>query len=95
MRLHNSVVGAMSPLRGPNGFLPAPITTRDELSLATGNFCATTMNKDYISITSCFLGAALDSLNTYLGGVEDYPGRGLVSARRKVLATYLAVDTIF
>ena len=93
MRLHNSVVGPMSPLRGPNGFLPAPITTRDELSLATGNFCATTMPS--ISINSCFLGAALDSLNTYLGGVEDYPGRGLVSARRKALATYLAVDTIF
>jgi len=43
MRLHNGAAGPMGPLRGPNGYLPAPISTRDELSLATGKFCVTTM----------------------------------------------------
>jgi hypothetical protein len=39
MRVQNAAVGPMDPLRGPNGYLPAPITTRDELSFATGEFC--------------------------------------------------------
>lgn len=37
------------------------------------------------------LGADLDALNTYLGGVQNYVVDGLVSTRRQALATYLGV----
>ena len=92
MRLHNSASEPMGPMRGPKGYLPPPITTRDELCLATGKFYVTTMSS--VSINSCILGAELDVLNTYLGGVQDYPAGALVSVRLQALADYLGVTTM-
>ena len=91
MRLHNSASEPMGPLRGPKDYLPPPITTRDELCVATGKFYVPIMSS--ASINSCISGAELDILNTYLGGVQDYPARALVSVRRQALADYLGVTT--
>lgn len=38
MRARNATALYTTPLQGPNGYLPGPITTRDELHLATGKF---------------------------------------------------------
>lgn len=38
MRARNAAASCTGPLQGPNGYLPGPITTRDELHLATGKF---------------------------------------------------------
>jgi len=91
MRTSNAASGLVGSLRGPNGNLPPPIMTRDQLGGATGKFCMTTTCFVH---NSCRLGAQLDALNAHLGGVRNYVADGLVSIRRQALAAYLGVVEI-
>lgn len=92
IRAENAAAWRTGVLRGPNGYLPAPITTRDQLLEATSKFSQTiSCCVDNLIFGLFIVGDELDALDAHLGGVQDYPAGGSVPAKREALAAYLGV----